>query len=363
MTGALYSALGPLFRALGAERSHRLAIAALKMGVFPGAGDDDDPRLAMGAFGFDFPNPVGLAAGFDKNGEVPAAILRAGFGFTEIGTATPLPQTGNPRPRLFRLNEDHGVINRMGFNNDGFDRIFERLARNSPGHGIIGVNIGANRDSDDRIADYVLGVKRFHAVADYLVINISSPNTPGLRGLQDKSALVTLIERILAARAESAQGPAHATPILLKLSPDLDAKALEDIAEICVNAKLDGVILTNTTLARDNVSGEHAGETGGLSGSPLFVRSTARLAQFYKLTSGKLPLIGVGGIDSADTAYMKIKAGASLLQVYSGLVFEGPGLIRGIKRELPGLLSTDGHGTLADAVGSEADEMARLEDL
>lgn len=299
-------------------------------------------------WGLDFPNPVGVAAGFDKNVEVADALLRLGFGSVEVGTITPRPQAGNPRPRLFRLIEDEAVINRLGFNGDGIEVARSRLqARNRVG--IVGANVGKNRDSVDEIADYVTGISAFAPLADYLTVNISSPNTPGLRDLQRKERLVELLGAVVAARASTA----FRTPILVKVAPDLDGTEIRDIAEAALASGIDGIIATNTTIERpSSLRSSHKSEAGGLSGRPLFARSTRVLHELYIATEGKLPLVGVGGISSGRDAYEKIRAGASLVQLYSAMVFHGPGLARSVTRELAMCLAQDGFNSVKDAVGA-----------
>ena len=318
-----FSLAKPFLHALDAEQAHRLTIKGLQLAPTLGAGPITDEKLRRRVFGLQFPNPVGLAAGFDKNAEVPDAMLAQGFGFVEIGTVTPLPQPGNARPRLFRLSEDSAVINRLGFNNDGHAKVLQRLIARRARAGIIGVNVGANKDSPDRISDYVKGLEVFEDVASYITINISSPNTPGLRNLQAKADLQRLLERVNAARKTR-------TPMLLKIAPDLTESDLRDVAEVCGGGAVDGVIISNTTLSRPSLKSNHAGESGGLSGAPLFEISTKVLAQFYDLSGGKIPLIGVGGINGSASARAKFKAGASLIQLYSALVYQGPALVRDI---------------------------------
>jgi len=314
----------PILHALDAERAHGLTIWTL--GLLPGkARPAADPRFAVDLFGIRFPNPLGLAAGFDKNAEVPDAMLALGFGFAEVGTVTPRPQAGNPRPRLFRLEPDQAVINRMGFNNEGHAAVLRRLAARRGG-GIVGVNLGANKDSSDRIADYVAGIAAFAPLADYLTINISSPNTPGLRGLQSRAELETLLARLNEARARQPRRP----PMLLKIAPDLRDDELEDIARCCAGGAVDGIIVSNTTLGRNGLASPLASEAGGLSGKPLFALSTQVLAKIFLLTGGAIPLVGAGGISDAETAWRKLRAGASLLQLYSALVYRGPALIHEI---------------------------------
>ncbi|MEA3003271.1 MAG: dihydroorotate dehydrogenase [Sphingomonadales bacterium] len=353
---ALYPLLRPLAFALDAERAHRATIAALKL-LPAGRPAAPDPMLAVRVAGLDFPNPVGLAAGFDKDAEVFAQMLGFGFGFVEVGTLTPRPQPGNPRPRLFRLAEDRAVINRMGFNNHGLEAAKARLEKRrragpstppaaSLRTGIVGVNIGANKDSADRVADYAAGVRTMAPVADYLTINVSSPNTPGLRGLQDKDALAALLPVVMEARGVS--GP----PVFLKIAPDLDESAIDDIAEVALGAAIHGLIVANTTVSRPPLRSRWREETGGLSGVPLKALALARLRDVRKATGGKLPLIAAGGIATGADAYERIRAGASLVQVYTALVYEGPGLGRRICREIKVLLRRDGFATLAEAIGS-----------
>ena len=341
----------PLLRALPPETAHRLSIRALASGLAPRRAAAGSPSLAIRLWGRAFPNPIGLAAGFDKSAEAPEALLRFGFGFVEVGTVTPRPQAGNPRPRLFRLTEDEAIINRLGFNNDGLATVAARLeARRSRG-GIVGANLGKNRDTLDAAADYVRGVTMLTPLVDYLVINISSPNTPGLRELQRKSTVTMLVERLLTARA--AVAPDHPPLLLLKIAPDLTPEDRADLAEAAVTSGLDGLVVSNTTVARPaTLKSRQAPEPGGLSGRPLFEPSTALLAEMYQLTGGKLPLIGVGGVSSGADAYAKIRAGASLVQLYTALVYQGPGLVERIKRELAALLARDGFADVAAAVGS-----------
>ena len=344
---SLYTALRPLLFTLDAERAHRATIRALKLkpaGVAPAM----DPRLAIEVAGLRFPNPVGLAAGFDKDAQVPDAMLGLGFGFVEAGTLTPFPQAGNPRPRLFRLAEDGAVINRMGFNNGGQAAAHERLLRRNARPGIVGVNIGANKDAADRIADYARGVQVMAGVARYLTVNISSPNTPGLRALQDRGALDDLLGAVMAARQPG--GP----PVFLKVAPDLKPADIDDIAEISAVHKLDGLIVSNTTISRPPLASRHAGEAGGLSGAPLKGLAQQRLVDFRAATGGAMPLIAAGGIASAEDAYARIRAGASLVQLYSALVYEGPGLAKRINAGLVKLLDRDGFATIGEAVGSDS---------
>jgi dihydroorotate dehydrogenase len=335
-------------RALPAEAAHRATVRLTAMAApfLPGP-PRDDARLNLRVLGLDFPNPVGLAAGFDKDAEVSGAMRKLGFGFVECGTVTPRPQKGNSRPRLFRLTEDGAVINRMGFNNQGTAAVAGRLAARER-TGIVGINIGANKDSEDRIADYAAAFARLAPLADYVTVNVSSPNTPGLRGLQNRDELT----RLLAAVCDKRAMLAKPSPLLLKIAPDLDEHALDEIAETVTASGIEGVIVSNTTIARPVLKSSHAGEAGGLSGKPLFAPSTEKLRQMRARLPKSVLLIGVGGISSGADAYEKIRAGASLVQLYTGLVYEGPGLVARIKRELLACLARDGFATIADAVGA-----------
>jgi len=312
--------------AFSPETAHGLSLAALKAGLPPCPVPKADPRLAVEVAGLRFPNPLGMAAGYDKNGEVPDALLRLGFGFAEIGTVTPLPQPGNPRPRIFRLPADRAVINRLGFNNDGHAAALARLRRRAGRPGLVGVNIGANKDSPDRIGDYERGAAAFAPLAAYLTVNVSSPNTPGLRNLQSHASLAELLERVKAARDTALTGSGKRTPVFLKIAPDLSEAELAEIAEEVTAKRIEGVIVSNTTLARAGLADATAREAGGLSGRPLFARSTAVLARMRRLLGPDVAIIGVGGVDSADTALEKIRAGADLVQLYTGMIYEGPGL-------------------------------------
>ena len=341
----LYSFIRPALFVADAEAAHGLSLAALKL-LPLAAPSVADARLVQRFAGLNFPNPVGLAPGYDKNAEVPAAILRMGFGFTEVGTLTPRPQSGNPRPRLFRLVEDEAVINRMGFNNAGQSAALARLSKfqRDTYAGPLGVNIGANKDSEDRVADYVQGVKAMESSADYLTVNISSPNTPGLRALQDKDALDDLLSAVMEARTDG-------TPVFLKVAPDLEPSDIDDIVEVSMKHAIAALIVSNTTISRPPLKSRHAGESGGLSGAPLRELALQRLRDFRKCSNGKLPLIGVGGIASADDAYARIRAGASLIQIYSALVYQGPGLAKSINNGLIRLLENDGFSNIVEAVG------------
>lgn len=347
----IFHITGPLLRLIDPETGHRLAMRALAAGLVPAGRAFSDAALGVSLWGIDFPNPIGTAAGFDKNAEAVDAALRLGFGFVEIGTVTPRPQPGNPKPRLFRLPEDQAVINRMGFNNEGLEAVLRRLTRRRR-RGIVGVNVGKNRDAEDALTDYVTGVKAAAPLADFLVLNVSSPNTPGLRGLQRRSELSRLLEAALAARNEAAEKPGR-PPLLVKIAPDLSEDELKDIATTCLETGIDGIIATNTTITRpDGLRGADVGQDGGLSGQPLFELSTRILGDLYRLTEGKVPLIGVGGVSNGEQAYAKIRAGASLVQLYSAMVYHGPGLANRINRELASLLRRDGFSKISEAVGA-----------
>ncbi len=349
----LYRFIRPLLFRLSPETAATVSLRALQYGLgglLAGryAQQPDALILKQRLWGLDFANPVGLAAGCDKDARAPDALLRMGFGFVEIGTVTPRPQPGNPKPRLFRLDEDRAAINRMGFNSGGLDGVVARLARRRR-VGIIGVNLGKNRDSADATEDYKEGILRTARFADYLVVNISSPNTPGLRDLQARASLEALLPRLLDTRNSTK----YATPLLLKIAPDLTAAECSDIAEVALKTSIDGMIISNTTIDRPpGLRSRYAAETGGLSGQPLFSASTALVADMYRLTQGKLPLIGVGGVGSADEAYAKIRAGANLVQLYTALAFDGPALIDRIKTGLAELLVRDGFASVSEAVGS-----------
>jgi dihydroorotate dehydrogenase len=337
----------PLLRVLDAEQAHRAAIAALRLGRPFLRARPDDPILATRLWGRDFPNPLGIAAGFDKHAEAPDALLALGFGSVEIGSVTPLPQPGNPRPRVFRLVEDEAVINRYGFNSDGIEAVAARLAAR-PRRGIVGVNLGKNRQTQDAADDYVKGAAALARFADYLVVNVSSPNTPGLRALQGRAPLEELVSRVQAAM------PDPAPPLLVKIAPDMTQEDLADVAAVATGCGLAGIIVSNTTIARPaTLRGAARGEAGGLSGRPLFEASTAALSSMWRLTRGRIPLIGVGGVSSGADAYAKIRAGASLVQLYTALVFHGPGLVGRIKHELAELLRREGFASVARAVGAD----------
>lgn len=341
---SLFDLARPLLFKADPERAHGLMIAALKLSPFrvvlPA------PSLGCRVAGINFPSPIGLAAGFDKDAEVPDAMLGLGFGFVEVGTLTPVPQVGNPKPRLFRLVEDKGVINRMGFNNGGLVAAHARLARRRR-TGVVGVNVGANKETADRIGDYVAGIRSMAGVADYLTINISSPNTPGLRNLQDAGALRALLDALIAVR-----DPVD-PPLFLKLAPDLETHEIDAVVKVAIG-KVDALIIGNTTLSRPPLLAPDAGETGGLSGAPLRGLATERLRDFRAATGGAIPLIAAGGIDGAEDAYARIRAGASLIQLYSALVYEGPGIARRIATGLAERLVRDGFSTVTEAVGVDA---------
>ena len=338
------------------ETAHGLSIAALKSGVSLCSNPPADRRLAVTVAGIEFPNPLGMAAGYDKNGEVPDALLALGFGFAEVGTVTPLPQIGNPRPRIFRLTEDRAVINRLGFNNQGHEAALKRLKARAARGGIVGINIGANKDSADRGADYVLGARRFADIASYLTVNISSPNTPGLRNLQSRDALRELLVRVRDARDEALAGLPKRTPIFLKIAPDLSEAELGEIAEEITANAIEGVIVSNTTLSRAGLRSPAAAEAGGLSGAPLFDRSTAVLARMRRLLGPEVAIIGVGGVDSAETAIEKIRAGADLVQLYTGMIYAGSGLPARIVQGLSEFASRQGLGSIAGLRGSAVDK-------
>ncbi len=343
--GMLFDLARPALFAIDPERAHRLTVRALAL-----AGRRGPPAagaLAIDVAGLGFPNPLGMAAGFDKDAEVPDQLLGLGFGFAEVGSITPRPQAGNPRPRLFRLVEDRAVINRMGFNNGGAEVAHDRLVRRAGRPGIVGINVGANKDSEDRIADYVAMTRVMAPLASYLAVNISSPNTPGLRALQDEGALTGLLDAVIEARGTA--GP----PVFLKVAPDLESADIDAIARIALDRKLGALIVSNTTITRPALLSANAHETGGLSGAPLRDLAQQRLRDFRKATGAAIPLVGVGGIASAEDAWARIRAGASLVQLYSAMVYGGPGLPRRILRGLEALMRRDGFASIAEAVGSE----------
>ena len=348
----LHDLATPLLRRLDPEDAHRLTLLALRAGLGPRAPAAADPILSTTLAGLRLDSPVGLAAGFDKDATAPGAMLRAGFGFVECGTTTPRPQAGNPRPRLFRLPADKAVINRMGFNNQGLEAFAAGLAARPP-RGVVGANVGANKDSPDRAGDYALGLTRLWTLADYFTLNVSSPNTPGLRDLQAKAALEDLLGVVSETRARLRAEHGRDRPLFLKVAPDLGPGAAEDIVEAAVSFGLEGLIVSNTTIDRPpGLVGERRGETGGLSGAPLFEPSTRVLSIFHTASAGRLVLIGAGGVGSGAQAYAKIRAGATAVQLYTALAFQGPGLVARIARDLAARLRADGFASVADAVGT-----------
>ncbi|MEZ5841644.1 MAG: quinone-dependent dihydroorotate dehydrogenase [Hyphomicrobiales bacterium] len=359
MLAGLFDLARPLVLSLDAERAHNLTVKALAAGLHPRCAAPDDPRLSRRLWDLDFPNPLGMAAGFDKNGEVPDALLALGFGFAEVGTVTPRPQSGNPVPRLFRLPADNAVINRFGFNNEGHSAVLSRLERRRRRPGVVGVNVGANKDSTDRIFDYVTGISVFAHVASYFTVNVSSPNTPGLRDLQERGALGELLKAALSARDDAAGRIGRRVPVLLKIAPDLEDAHLEEIVDEAMARGIDGMIVSNTTVSRDGLTDQRtAREAGGMSGRPLFRRSTRMLARVRRQAGPGLPLVGVGGVDSPEAAFTKIAAGADLVQMYSGLVFEGLGLVDRIKQHLLRRVAAEGLASIADAVSTNVEAWA-----
>ena len=353
----LFTLSRPFLQALPPETAHNLTVNCLKCGMHPKLEDVPDPSIAIEVAGLKFRSPLGLAAGFDKNAECMKAMFKMGMGFTEAGTVTPEPQEGNERPRVFRNSHDRAVINRMGFPNRGADYFHKNIVkflREREDGQILGINIGKNKDTSDPFEDYVVLIKRFGALADYIAVNVSSPNTPGLRDLQKVEFLEKLIDHVALARDYFCSGT-NKPPVFFKFAPDLDAGHLKEIAQLCLEKSVDGVILTNTTLARpEHLPDDFRKEAGGLSGAPVFNLSTEVIRQFYRHTKGQVPIIGVGGILSVEDAYTKIKAGASLVQVYSGLIFKGPELIDRINERLPDLLTVDGYKSIKEAIGQEA---------
>lgn len=343
--------------ALPPEQAHAMAVRSMELGLHPRPAAPDDPVLAVHMAGLRFPNPLAVAAGFDKDARVPHALLAMGLGYAEIGTVTPLPQSGNPQPRVFRLVADRAIINRLGFNNGGHAAALGRLRRLAP-KGVVGVNIGANKETQDRVGDYVAGLEAFYDVASYFTVNISSPNTPGLRDLQAPAQLDALLARIMAARAGLVDEGRPRRPIVVKIAPDIAEADVEPIAGRLLAHGVDAIAVSNTTLSRPGVSGTYARESGGLSGQPLFHRSTVMLARMHRATGGKVPLVGIGGIDSGETALAKIEAGATLLQLYTGLIYEGPGLVAGIKQHLVSAVHSAGAASIVDLSGIRAEQWA-----
>jgi dihydroorotate dehydrogenase len=348
----VYDLLKPLLFRLNPESAHNVAIWALRQGLVGGYQKADDPILATRVWDMSFPNPIGLAAGFDKHAQVIDPMLNLGFGFVEAGSVTPLPQPGNPKPRLFRLTQDAAVINRFGFNSHGLDYFVNNLGQRTR-RGIVGANLGKNKLTLDAASDYEKGIEAVVGLAEYLVCNVSSPNTPGLRGLQARSQIDELIKRVLIAREKFGKKLKRLPPLLVKVGPDLDESQMADIAEVALMNRLDGLILGNTTLTRPGLSSLDADQEGGLSGAPLMSLATQCLSHFYRLTEGKIPLIGCGGVANGKDAYAKIRAGASLVQLYSALIYQGPSLILTIKAQLADLIRADGFSSIAQAVGAD----------
>jgi dihydroorotate dehydrogenase len=358
MLEAVFTLARPLLNVLDPEQAHELTLRSLEAGIHPRSAVPDDGRLAARVWGLELPNPLGIAAGFDKDARVVGAVLAMGLGFAEVGTVTPRPQQGNPRPRVFRLGKDGGIINRLGFNSGGHAAALARLQRRPPS-GVVGINVGANKDAPDRVADYVEGIQRFYDVAGYFTVNISSPNTPGLRDLQAPAALDDLLARVLTARSQLVASGKPSRGIVVKLAPDLAEADLEPVIDVLVARGVDGIAISNTTLSRSGISAAALGkEVGGLSGRPLFHRSTVMLARVHRLTRGAIPLIGIGGIDSGAAAIAKLEAGATLLQLYTGLVFEGPGLVARIKRDLVRYAEQEKLRRIGEATGRRAEDWA-----
>lgn len=360
MMNTLYRFARPALFALDPEDAHEATIKALERGLHPRQIGADDPVLRQTVFGLEFPNPVGVAAGYDKDARAADGVLAMGCGFAEIGTVTPRPQPGNPKPRIFRLVGDHALINSLGFNNGGHAAALTRLEARKGKAGIVGVNIGANKDSADRPGDYAQGIETFSAVASYFTVNISSPNTPGLRDLQAPAALDELLSRVMEARARTVSQGAPRRPIIVKIAPDIAQDDIQPICDRLIAHAVDGIAISNTTLARAGLTDAHATKSGGLSGRPLFRRSTTMLARVFEATGGRVPLIGIGGIDSGETALEKIEAGATLLQLYTGLVYAGPGLIGEIKSYLSHEVRRRGYSDLSAARGTKTKQWAAL---
>ena len=353
MTG-WYRLAGPVLRLLPPETAHRLAIGALERGLVPAPRQPEYAALRTRVWGIDFANPIGLAAGFDKDAEAIEGLLALGFGHVEVGGVTPRPQPGNPRPRLFRLPDDDALINRMGLNSRGLAAMTARLGARRGAGGVVGANIASNADSANAVADYVAGLEALHGRVDYLAVNVSSPNTPGLRGLQGRANLEALLGALIEARARLTPPGGRPVPLVVKIAPDLDHRDTADVAAVALETAIDGLIVSNTTTARDGLVSHHRGEAGGLSGRPLFAPSTALLAEMYRFTGGRIPLVGVGGVATGADAYAKVRAGASLVQLYTALAYRGPGLVGRIKADLAAHLAADGLAHVADAVGVDA---------
>lgn len=351
----MFTLMRPFLHRLPPEVAHNLGLWVLRHGLLPSAPAEFFPSLEIQTLGMRFANPIGLAAGFDKNAIAMNALLGQGFGFIEAGTVTPEPQPGNPKPRIFRLREDAAIINRLGFNNNGLQPFVEHFKQRDKSKGIAGANIGRNKNSTDAVADYVKGLQAVYPYADYITVNISSPNTQGLRALQGREALTELLAALQLARRDCMKMHGGNVPLLLKIAPDLSDSEMEDVAEIVLAHGIDGVIVSNTTISRpSHLQSRYCGETGGLSGKPLLEFSTERLKHFYRLTGGKLPLIGVGGISNAQDAYMKIRSGATLVQCYTVLAYEGFSVVNDIRRGLEALLARDGLTHIQQAVGIDA---------
>ena len=350
----MHSLFLPALRLLPPETAHNFTLRALKWGMGPRDRTPDDPVLATSVWGLDFRNPVGLSAGFDKGAEVPDAMLAAGFGFVEAGTVTPLPQPGNPRPRVFRLSEDRAVINRLGFNGDGLAAYTGRIAKRGPGLGPFGANLGKNKDTEDGASDYEICIEAVAPYADYLVINVSSPNTPGLRNMQGRAILADLFERVLRARARAVPEAADRPPMIVKIAPDLDEGEKADIAAVVMEAGIDGMTVANTTVSRPaTLTDPQRNESGGLSGAPVYAAALEMVGDMYRRTEGRIPIIGSGGISSGAEAYAMIRAGASLVQFYTAMIFQGPALVPRMKADLAALLKRDGFSRISDAVGAD----------
>lgn len=350
----IHSLFMPLLRRLPPETAHRAALLALARGLGPRDRKPDAPVLATSVWGLDFRNPVGLAAGFDKGAEVSDQMLAAGFGFVEAGTVTPLPQSGNPKPRLFRLPSDRAVINRLGFNGDGLSPYVARVSRRNRGAGPLGANIGRNRHTADPLADYATCIEAVAPHVDFIVINVSSPNTPDLRSMQERETLARLLSRAIEARARALPAAERRPPLVIKIAPDLDRNQRAAIAAVALEAGVDGMTVVNTTTARDGLTDPRRNEPGGLSGAPLFPTAIEAVRDFRRLTGGRLPIIGSGGVSSGADAYAMIRAGASLVQLYTALIYRGPGLIPKLKADLARRLARDGYASVAEAVGADA---------
>ena len=349
----LFSIARPFLHLLPPEMAHELSFCAVRYGFLPSGKISTDPIISQNIFGLEFKNPLGMAAGFDKNAVAINSLLKQGFGFVEAGTVTPLPQSGNERPRVFRLSEDHAVVNRLGFNNKGLEYFIRHFYRRDKKLGIAGANIGKNKDTEKAVDDYVRALHTVYPHADYITINISSPNTKGLRDLQQREALSGLLVELSKARSDATVHHGKRVPLLLKIAPDIDYRQQEDIAEALLLYAIDGLIISNTTISRPaSLISKNRNESGGLSGKPLFQLSTMVLAEMYKLTGGKIPIIGVGGISSAEDAYTKIRAGACLVQLYSALIYQGFSLVRDINNQLPQLLRRDGFTHISEAIGT-----------